>query len=59
MKTLRLNGKTIDPKGKTSQVQEYKFIYDFSNEFEIKSNVVFKMPDNTEKGIIQMWFTKK
>ena len=57
-KILTLSGSTIDPSGKTSEVQEYKFIFEFVSEQEIKCSVVFKMPDNTEKAIVNIKYLK-
>ena len=57
-KILTLNGTTLDPTGKSVAMQDYKFIFEFVNDNEIKCDVVFKMPDNTEKAIVKMTYKR-
>jgi len=57
-KILTLNGTTLDPSGKSVAMQDYKFIFEFVNDNEIKCDVVFKMPDNTEKAIVKMTYKR-
>jgi hypothetical protein len=44
-KLLTLYGSTLDPTGKTTNMQDYKFVFDFVNDIEIRCDVVFMMLD--------------
>lgn len=57
-KVLTLNGKTLDPSGKTTEQQEYRFVYDLSVDNTITMQVVFKMEDGSYKAIVEATMKK-
>lgn len=57
-KILTLFGSTLDPTGKSSKMQDYKFVFEFVNDTEIKCDVVFIMPDKTEQAVVKMTYKK-
>lgn len=57
-KLLTLYGSTLDPTGKTTNMQDYKFVFEFVNDNEIRCDVVFMMPDKTGQTIAKMIYKR-
>ncbi len=55
-KILTLNGTEYDPK--FNYKQDYKFIFDFSNDKMSKMNLIFINPDGTENNVVEVTSTK-
>lgn len=55
-KKLTLSGTEYDPK--YNYKQDYKFIFDFSNDKARKMNIVFINPDGSENNIVEIISTK-
>ncbi|MBE2228187.1 MAG: DUF1579 family protein [Ignavibacteria bacterium] len=57
-KVMTLYGSTLDPSGKTTSMQDYKFVFEFISDAEIKCDVIFIKPDKTETAIVKMTYKK-
>jgi hypothetical protein len=57
-KKLILKGSVMDPSTITKDMQDFRFVYDFTNENEIKVDLFFMMPDGKDWNLMQMVMSK-